>query len=258
MPLDTDFHSHIVRSSAMAMLQAARARGLRVLGLSEHIFQMSDAREPLMHMPLEGPVLDIPTYSSAVHLAAQQEQFDVRMGLEVDFIPEEHERIIAPLRAANWDFLIGSVHQVDGVLFESKEHYTPEEGQYFWKRYFTLLRAAVNTGTFSVVSHPVRMRATNAHIPSDLDDELEQLAAEATKQDVALEINGFDLLTYPALVQRLARACVLHRTPISVGSDAHNPSQVARAHAQSEALLRESGISQVRIWKQLQPEAYTL
>src|SRR5450631_1609592 len=197
MPLDTDFHSHIVRSSTLAMLQAARARGLRVLGLSEHIFQMSDAREALMHMPLEGPILNIPIYSSAVRIAAQQEQFDVRLGLEVDFIPDEYERIIAPLHAADWDFLIGSVHQVDGILFESKESYTFEEGQSLWKRYFTLLRAAINSGTFSVVSHPVRMRATNVHIPTDLDDELEHLAAEATRQDVALEINGFDLLTYP-------------------------------------------------------------
>ncbi len=218
---------------------------------------MSDAREPLLHMPLEGPLLSLQTYSEAVQAAAQQARIDVRLGLEVDFIPADHQRILAPLQSYNWDYLIGSVHQVGDVQFEAKEHFTREEGLQFWQNYFNLLRAAVTSKAFSLVSHPVRMRATNPYVPTNIDDELEQLAAEATRQDVALEINGFDLLTYPSLVQRLARACALHNTPISVGSDAHMPSQIARAHAQSMALLRESGINKVRIWKQRQPEEYT-
>jgi histidinol-phosphatase (PHP family) len=256
MPLDSDFHSHVSRSSAQAMAQSAHARGLRVLGLSEHVFQMSDAREPLTYMQLEGPLLDLARYQEEVRRAAQTEQIDVRQGLEVDFIPEKHERILAPLAGYDWDFLIGSVHQVDGIVFEIREHFTSEEGQHLWRRYFALLREAVKSNAFSLVSHPVRMRATNPYVPDNIDDELEQLAVEATRQNVALEINGFDLLTYPALVRRLARACALHKTPISVGSDAHNPSQIARAHEQSAALLRASGISTVRIWKQRQPQEY--
>ncbi|HEY4383667.1 MAG TPA: PHP domain-containing protein [Ktedonobacteraceae bacterium] len=256
MPVDTDFHSHISRSSAQAMAHMAQTRGLRVLGLSEHIFQMDNAREPLTHMPLEGPLLSLSRYQEEVHRAAQEAQIDIRQGLEVDFIPEKHEHILAPLPGYDWDFLIGSVHQIDGVLFESKEKFTREEGQHFWQRYFTLLREAVKSKAFSLVSHPVRMRATNPHVPANIDEELEQLAAEATRQDVALEINGFDLLTYPTLVRRLARACALHNTPISVGSDAHNPAQIARAHVQSETLLRESGIRTIRIWKQRHPQEY--
>ena len=240
------------------MVRAAAKSRLRVLGLSEHIFQMRDAREPLLHMPLEGPLTEIASYSQAVREAAQEEQFDVRLGLEVDFIPEELERILTPLRGHNWDFLIGSVHQVDGVQFEAKDNYTKEEGEQSWKRYFELLRAAVKSREFSLVSHPVRMRSTNPYIPEEIDNELEQLAAEATRQDVALEVNGFDMLTYPALVQRLVRAFALHNTPVCVGSDAHIPGQVARAHMQSEALLKESGIKKVRIWKQGVPEEYAI
>ena len=256
MPLDSDFHSHVSRSSAQAMAQSAHARGLRVLGLSEHIFQMSDAREHLAHMTLEGPLLTLDRYQEEVRRATQEEQIDVCQGLEVDFVPEKHERILATLAGYNWDFLIGSVHQVDRVVFESEEQFTLEEGERLWRRYYALLREAVKSNAFSLVSHPVRMRATNPHVPANIDDELEQLAAEATSQNVALEINGFDILTYPDLVRRLARACALHKTPISVGSDAHNPTQIARAHEQSAALLRESGIRTVRIWKQRQPQEH--
>jgi histidinol-phosphatase (PHP family) len=176
--------------------------------------------------------------------------------MEVDFIPEKHERIQVLLQGYPWDFLIGSVHQVDGIQFERNRGWSRPEGEALWLRYFALLREAIYTGSFSLISHPVRMGAVNPHLPQTLDEELEQLAAEATRANIALEINGYDVLSYPALVQRLAKACVLHQTPISIGSDAHNPKEVAQAHQQTESILREAGIKKVRIWRARIPQEY--
>ncbi len=256
MPIDTDFHSHVSRSSAREMAQSAQEKGLRVLGLSEHDFQMSEARSTLEHLSLEGPLLTFPMYIEEVRTAHQDLRLEVRLGMEVDFIPSKNEVIQAFLQSYTWDFLIGSVHEVDGLLFERDNKWGREEGEALWLRYFELLREAVNSRYFSLVSHPVRMRSSNPFIPSTLDEELEHLAAEATRCDVALEINGYDVLAYPGLVRRLARACALHQTPISVGSDAHNPRQIAQAHTQTGSILREAGITNVRIWKQRVAEEY--
>lgn len=258
MVLDTDFHSHVSRSSALQMAQVAHAKGLRVLGLSEHIFQMHEAHPLLDHMPQEGPLLTLTDYIAAVRAAGQQAQCDVRLGMEVDFIPGQNEQIQALLQGYDWDFLIGSVHEVDGLLYENDLHVGREQGQALWLRYFELLRLAVSSGYFSLVSHPVRMRTCNPFLPASIDDELERLAAEATHHNVALEINGYDILTYPDLVQRLARACSVQQTPVSVGSDAHIPRQIARAHTETEMLLRTVGIDKVRIWKQGLPEEYAM
>ena len=258
MPLDTDFHNHVVRSSALQMAQSARERGIRVLGLSEHVFQMNEARSTLTHMQLEGPILSFHDYIHAVQNVSQQTGVDVRLGLEVDFIPEKNDEIQASLQGHPWDFLIGSVHQVDGKLFEHDNISTREQGETAWRHYVHLLRNAVDSGFFSLVSHPVRMRSQNPYLPPRLDKEYEQLAVLATQKNVALEINGYDTLTYPDMVRLLAKACALHNTPISVGSDAHNPKQVAQAHKQTLDILREVGISKVRIWKQRVPEEYTV
>ena len=258
MTLDTDFHSHVSRSSAQQMVLVAKKRGLRVLGLSEHIFQMKEARAPLEHMALEGPMMSFPAYIEAVQTAARKASFDTRLGLEIDFIPEKHESIQTSIQGYAWDFLIGSVHEVDGELYERNYEMTREYGEALWLRYFQLLREAVSSGCFQVVSHPVRMRYNNPYLPATFDAELEHLAAEATRCDVALELNGFDILTYPIVVRHLARACALQRTPISVGSDAHVPKNVAQAHLQTEALLREAGIRKVRIWKQKGAEEYVV
>lgn len=258
MTIDTDFHSHVVRSSARQMAQAAREQGLRILGLSEHIFQMSEARPTLQHLPEEGPLLSFNEYSEAVRAAAQEAGIETRLGLEVDFIPGLNEQIQAFLPGHDWDFLIGSVHEVDGIFFENDKITDRAMGEARWLRYFALLREVATCGAFSLVSHPVRMRVENAFLPPAFDDELEHLASEAARCNVALEINGYDVLRYTNLVRRLARACALYHTSISVGSDAHNPAQVAQAHAHSEEILREAGIHEVRIWRRMEPETYQI
>ncbi|HEU0003094.1 MAG TPA: PHP domain-containing protein [Ktedonobacteraceae bacterium] len=256
MTIDTDFHSHVARSSARQMAQTARDKGLRILGLSEHIFQMTEARPTLQHLPDEGPTLSFAAYSDAVRAAAREVSIETRLGLEVDYIPGLNEQIQAFLPGHGWDFLIGSVHEVDGIFFEDDGITNREKGEARWLRYFTLLREVAACGVFSLVSHPVRMRTENAFLPATFDDELEKLAAEAARCDVALEINGYDALHYPSLARRLARACALYRTPVSVGSDAHYPARVAQAHALSEEILREAGISEVRIWRRMEPDSY--
>jgi len=240
------------------MVQMAQARHMRVLGLSEHIFQMSEARPLLPHLPQEGPFLTLDAYFQALEETRERSGYDVRTGLEVDFVPAKNAELWQIIEGRPWDFLIGSVHEIDGLLFEQPEKRSREEGQALWLRYFELLRAAVGCGRFSLVSHPVRMRTANPFLPSHLDDELEHLAAEATRHDVALEINGYDILTYPGLVKRLARACSLQRTSISVGSDAHLPASIAQGHQLSAQILREAGIKTVRIWRKMSAEEYNI
>ena len=256
MTIDTDFHSHVSRSSAVQMVQAAQEKGLRVLGLSEHVFQMQEARPLLEHLPQEGSFLPFASYIESVQTASQQAHFDVRLGMEVDFIPAKNEEIQASMQDRDWDFLIGSIHEVDGLIFERHRNIPRESGQALWRRYFELLCEAVSSGYFSLVSHPVRMRAGNPHLLPNFDEELERLAAEATRCDVALELNGYDVLSYPSLVRRLAKACASQGTPISVGSDAHRPREVAQAHSLTEEIMREAGLPRVRIWKRRVPEEY--
>src|SRR5260370_37264407 len=93
MILDTDFHSHVSRSSAAQMIETAQQKGLRVLGLSEHVFQMEESRPLLKHLGPEGPLLTVATYIEDVHTAARKWNVDARLGLEVDFIPEKNELI---------------------------------------------------------------------------------------------------------------------------------------------------------------------
>src|SRR2546426_5098896 len=129
MTIDTDLHSHVCPSSARQMMQAAQQKGLRVLGITEHVFQMKEARPALQHMELEGPLLTYATYIEEVLTAASQSDVDARLGLEVDFIPEKNELILSSIQGHNWDFLIGSVHEIDDVEVQANRKWNREEGE---------------------------------------------------------------------------------------------------------------------------------
>ncbi len=258
MNIPTDFHSHVSYTSALEMATAAKEKGLQVLGISEHIYQLYEFRPGLEHLPPEGSFLGTADYIRQVREAAHMLSFDVRLGLEVDFIPSKNEAIQLAIQNQPWDFLIGSIHEIDGLQFEGSYSWPREEGEVLWTQYFKLLQEAILSGSFQVISHPVRMGLRNPHLPSTFDQELEQIADVASSCNVALEINGKDMLAYPHLVYRLAQACAKHHTPMSVGSDAHYPDKVAQAHKETEQLLRQSGIHRVRIWKQQEVEEYSL
>ena len=256
MTIDTDMHSHVSRSSASQMVLAAQQKGIRVLGLSEHVFQMQETLLALQHLKPEGPLLTFDRYIEDISAAASQSNVDIRLGLEVDFIPGKNELIHSFIQEYSWDFLIGSVHEINGLQFEANYKWSREEGEALWLQYFELLYRVVTSGYFSVVSHPVRMRVNNPYLPPTFDEELEHLAAAAARYDVALEINGYDILHYHSLVRRLANACMAHHTPVSVGSDAHYPEGIAQAHQQTGNMLREIGITKIRLWKLMNTEEY--
>jgi histidinol-phosphatase (PHP family) len=256
--LTSDFHTHFSLSSLEAMIHAAFHRGVTTLGISEHLFQLKEARPVVGHLPQEGPLLSLAQYQATIE-ACKGPQVDLRLGLEVDVLPEKQDEIEALLHPVPWDFLIGSVHELRvGDLIDDVPPHSEKEGVQRWQTYFHLLREAVSSGLFDVVSHPLRMRAENPWVPSNLNEELEHLAVTAANVQVALEINGTDVQIWPDGVRALIRACARYHTPVSVGSDAHVPEHVARAHAWSAEALIQAGITTIRIWKQRVPQEVPL
>src|SRR5438093_521512 len=81
-------------------------------------------------------------------------------------------------------------------------------------------------------------RASKA-APPELDDLLLDLARVARRRNKALELNGRDIDYAPELVRRLATACSKADCRVSLGSDAHHPSEVFRNMSVAMALVKE-------------------
>src|SRR6476469_5033229 len=98
------------------MLAQARAAGLREYGVSEHIYQLDEGHLVMPDEPDEGKRYPCAWYLETVRDAqTRSADLAVKLGLEVDFLPGRHAELLAVTDGIQWDYLLGSVHEVDGV-----------------------------------------------------------------------------------------------------------------------------------------------
>jgi len=244
-----DYHTHICEAPIDEMLASAVEQGVREYGISEHIFQLHEGHPIFPLIPDEGTRFSRQWYIETCLDRAATSPIDIRLGLEVDFVPGTEERVAQVLDGIAWDYLIGSVHEIDGVdLFE----YVPEDvddGQRLWRRYGELLIAAVESGLFDVIAHPVRNMVRNPYVPSDVADLFAAVAESAARNQVALELNGEDTRRWPEMVRTLAKACSDASCAVSLGSDAHRPASVAQSLRTATSIAAETRVPGVMSFK---------
>lgn len=237
-----DYHTHICGTDIDLMIAAALARGVREYGVSEHIFQLDEGHVVFPELEEEGVRFPRSWYIETVQDRARNSDVEIMLGLEVDFVPGTEDAVADILADWPWDYLIGSVHEIAGHdLFK----FPPDDvahGKQLWTDYYALFIAAIESGRFDVLSHPLRNALLNPHIPESFDDMLFEVASAAVRNGVALELNGEDVTTWPALVERLAVACAKSGCAVSFGSDAHGPADVARGMHLAAEIAQRAGV----------------
>jgi histidinol-phosphatase (PHP family) len=237
-----DYHSHICESTIDAMLASAAGKGVREYGISEHIFMLDEGHLVFPLVPEEGRRFTREWYVETCLDRSRTSPVTIRLGLEVDYVPGTEAQVADVLAGVEWDFLIGSVHEIDGTdLFE----YTPvdeREGQRLWQRYYELCVTAIESGAFDVLAHPVRNMIRNPYVPEDVSDLLDAVASAAARHGVALELNGEDTRRWPEMVAALARAAGRAGSAVSLGSDAHRPESVAQSLLIASSIAAEAGV----------------
>jgi histidinol-phosphatase (PHP family) len=245
-----DNHSHIIQADITDMVaSAAQAKEIRQYSITEHISQFRELRESdiLGTMHATGRIFeDLKEYRREFSRVdpSQHPGMELRMGLEVDFLPQQEARIGGFVNQEEWDILLCSVHELKGrVDVESPrpELQDPAEARKQWHEYFGLQRMALESDfvPFAVLTHPVRMAKGTNLVPDDMDDLLLELAEVARRRGKALELNGKDLDNAPGLVRRLAVACSKAGCSVSLGSDSHRPQEVFRNMNEAMALVEE-------------------
>jgi histidinol-phosphatase (PHP family) len=251
-----DNHSHIIQADIADMVASAQAKEIRQYSITEHISQFRELRGSgiLGTMHTTGRIFeDLREYRrefSRVDVS-QHPGMELRMGLEVDFLPQHEARIGGFVDQEEWDVLLCSVHELKGgVDIESPrpELQDPAGAQKRWHEYFGLQRAALESDfiPFAVLTHPVRMAKGTSLVPDEMDDLLLDLAKAARRRGKALELNGKDLDNAPGLVRRLAVACSKAGCSVSLGSDSHRPQEVFRNMNEAMALVKEFDL---QLWK---------
>lgn len=257
---DSHVHSLASPDSQMppqAAVQAARALGLGVT-FTEHVDYVTpdfgfDPTADDKPMENDDFVADAALYPHGyAHLRADDVLLGLEIGLTDYYLPLNRQTAAA----YDYDFILGSVHFVSGYeLYHDavrKRDYDYDRKQ----RMLTYSRRMVEGSgdfihAFGHIDYISRYYPGEDKLvrPADYPDEYDALLKALAERGLALEINTARFGRLPGLEENLAaifkRFAGLGGRFATIGSDAHTPDMLGRAHAQAVRLADECGLNVV-------------
>lgn len=251
-----DFHTHSTfssdgKASLSDMVGAAKVKGLRYYGVSEHF----DVDE--FSINLYGGMIDAAAYfarARELQRAYNDETFTFSAGGEFNFMADEraHEMLSRISEQYRPDFVINSVHAVDGEECSHMSYFEGKSKEYAYSRYLEQVRLSLDAPyPFDIVGHvgyvsrkaPYDDRKIRYADYAALYDEILKTIIE---KDKILEVNsssrGAESEFLPD-TDVLRRYFELGGRKVSFGSDAHWTERIADKADLVFRALKEIGFS---------------
>jgi histidinol-phosphatase (PHP family) len=232
-------------------VDTATSRGIAEIGFTEHFYYFLETR-PLLTVPyqVDHCHVSVEPYVEAV-LEAKQRGLPVKLGTEVDYIPGREAELRTLLARHPWDFILGSLHYLDGLGIDQEPSFVAAVGpEQAYHRYFDTLPRAAATGLFDSLAHPDLVKFFAGPIAWD------QGAFVAGLDGVCLEVSTAGLrkphgriYPEPELLAAANRAGV----HVTLASDAHEPRDVGRDFDRALDLLRANGYETVTVFEERMP-----
>ncbi|MGH7975763.1 MAG: histidinol-phosphatase HisJ family protein [Limisphaerales bacterium] len=172
----------------------------------------------------------------------------IRLALEVDFLPG-HEDWIRELAARHpWDYFIGSVHYVsDSWAIDDPQklsEWKHRDSFEVWQIYFERLTKAAESKLFEIIGHADLPKKFGHKPNQDCAPLYEKFLDAAKKSGCAIELNTAGLRKdcneiYPS--REILSLAFQKGVPITFGSDAHAPQEVGMNFAGAISLAHEVG-----------------
>ena len=253
-----DYHTHTYLCKHACgepeeYLREAEKAGLAEIGVSDHCpWPVGYDQECRMFES------EYPLYREIVSkLQSSGSKVKVRLGLEVDWVPDRMDIVREKLDVKDYDYIIGSIHYVDDFAFDNPdmlaEWSKPGKTEWVWEKYALLLTEYITNFDFNIIGH-MDLPKKFGHFSCDMRTFMERTdyAFElAGKKNMSIELNTSGLRKpvkeiYPSLdILELARARGL---TITLGSDAHRPSDVAANFKEAVELAKLAGYNEFALY----------
>lgn len=253
----TDHHIHTrycghATGEVAEYTKSAQAKKMEYLGFADHLPLPADTNGSQEGLALREE--DLPNYIEDVKREAEDNGMQIALGTEADFLPGHEKETAAKLKKNGFDFAIGSVHFIGNWNFDYTEE-TFQEGRRNagdedepYRQYYGLVKMMVKSGIFQIAGHLDLIKKFGYAPKKSSPDTICEILDMAKKKGMAVEVNtaGIDKKTgeiYPS--EEILRMCFERDIDITVGSDAHSPTEIGRHFGKAEELLRRTGYTSI-------------
>jgi histidinol-phosphatase (PHP family) len=269
----TDYHVHLrpdeddatpeayfTPANADRYRETAAERGIEELGIAEHVHRFAQALDVWQHPWYRHWARDdLDAYCEFVRSA------DLKLGIEMDFLPGREDRIANLLDGRDWDYVVGSIHFLRDEALDLREGKWAEfdiwrsgDPDQVWGRYFETLGEAARSGLFDILAHPDLVKVWGQGAPRP-EGELRRFYERALEgiadSDVAIEVSTAGLRKpvreiYPA--REFLELCLEAGRPVALSSDAHEPDQLGYEYERAVDWLRDIGVEEIAVFERRQ------
>jgi histidinol-phosphatase (PHP family) len=242
-----DYHIHALahgervpeRDVYEEFLSRAAEKGISHVGFSEHDEYIDQIDRKLI-----------------VQTARRYSELNVRVGLEAEYrhicsSPETASR----LRNGTFDYVIGSVHQLDGWGFDepsARGRFAEEDADKLYERYYQELASMVASGLFDIVGHLDLIKIWGYRSSRPHGHHLRPLLAELRRARMAVEVNTAglrkpveEIYPEPGLLSLLYEASI----PVTLGSDAHVATDIGSEFAYAIKMIKKAGYRKLAVFE---------
>ncbi|MHB1000941.1 MAG: histidinol-phosphatase HisJ family protein [Armatimonadota bacterium] len=237
------------KADVVDYIRAAGEMGLDEIGISDHYVLTPNGEPQYFSMDLN--CLD--DYVEDVQNSAGEapEGLIVRLGLEVDYFPETENLIKDILASYPFDYVIGSIHFVNGFpiddAVEPWEKLNQDERNDAIECYWVRMRQMAESGLFDFAGHLDLTKKFGFYSTRDISGDISAALDAIAKSDMAFEVNTSGWYkpckeVYPS--PEIIKGCFDRGIPVVVTADAHLPEHIIRRFDEGYSLIKEIGYTQ--------------
>lgn len=238
-----DYHIHVVAHGEYpytvewleSYINQARLLSLDEIGFSDH--------DEFFHN------IDLNAFA---YVKKQNLDLPIKLGLEMDYQPELEKNIKNTINLVDFDYIIGSVHYINGWAFDHPDYKHKFQGQdidIIYQEYFDLLNKAVKSNLFDVVGHiDLIKKWGDRPIKNDVLAYIKPVLENIKDANLVVELNSAGLRkevreVYPQyeIIELMKRMDI----PITLGSDAHHPEEVGLGLDKLIFLAKKAGYNNI-------------
>ena len=248
-----DLHNHTTRcnhaeGTMESYVLRAIENGTRYYGFSEHAYMDFDPGYRMKKEEMEGYVKEI-----AVLREKYAGKITLLTGYEVDYLPGHMDPDVLN---ADVDYLIGSVHFLDGWGFDNPEFIGGYEGRdidTIWHEYFNTITKMAESRLFDIVGHLDLIKVFKFMPQSDMRPTYRNTLEAIKESNMCIELNPAGLrkkIGEPYPSKELLEMAFGLEIPITFGSDAHKPEDVGFGNREIIKMAYDTGYRKCAVYIQ--------
>ncbi|KAB7705308.1 histidinol phosphate phosphatase domain-containing protein [Bacillus aerolatus] len=259
-------------------LKKAKQIGLKEVGVVDHLYRFKETKhyfEKALNLDSTDSIGVLQSYwlqnvmtekmdefvdaITAAKKRWEKEGVSLKLGIEADYFVGQEPELEALLQGKPWDYVIGSVHFVDGWGFDNPQtasRFEKLDLEELYTRFYKTVEKMIRSNMFDFVAHLDNLKVFDFKVNDESFNQkwYERIADALKETNTATEVNAGLYYRYP--VKEMCPSVDFLTTivgkgvPITLSSDSHFPDDLGKYVAENKKLLQQLGAPHIATFHQ--------